>query len=97
MFNSTAEQLTKSKFLAERSMRVKEIKEMEVINLISGVAGTEVNNIDGKTRFEDICGWDSLAWIKLSESLKQSFEYYDLIEDIEDISSVMDLIEKILK
>lgn len=75
---------------------MKEITEMEVFSLISGVVGTEVF-IDRKTRFEDIRGWDSLSWIKLSESLAQNFEYYDLIEDIEDISSVMDLIEKILK
>lgn len=70
--------------------------EEEVLNLISDVAGSDINNIDGETQFEDICGWDSLSWIRLSSLLKQNFGYDDLIEDIEDISSVRDLIEKIL-
>ena len=72
------------------------ITELDVLNLISSVAETEVSNLGGETRFDDICGWDSLSWVKLSPLLKQEFGYDDLIEDVEDIISIKDLIEKIL-
>ena len=75
---------------------MKKITEIEVLDLISSVAETEISNLDGETQFDDICGWDSLSWVKLSSLLKHNFEYDDLIEDIEDISSIRNLIEKIV-
>lgn len=75
---------------------MKKITEIEILNVISSVAKTEISNLDGETKFDDICGWDSLSWINLSSLLRQNFEYDDLIEDIEDITSIKNLIEKIL-